>query len=190
MCAQVPRDQPAIEAIDTDLLADPIEFLLADHYRQRVFVNHLDWLSRAKPGEARREVARMALAFMRRDLAHHVADEEHDVFPILRQRCGGAVDIEAIFHVLTGEHAADEGLARPVIAALDEIAIHGAPPSEAEFRAAARALAETQRRHLAWENAVILPLARRHLTAGDLRQLGLAMARRRGLEFPKRAKKS
>ncbi len=45
------------------------------------------------------------------------------------------------------------------------------------------AFSETQRRHLAWTNAVILPRARTYLTAGDHSELGRRMAARRGMEI-------
>ena len=39
-----------IEAIDPALLSDPIDFLLADHYRQRMLCQLLDRLVREPPG--------------------------------------------------------------------------------------------------------------------------------------------
>jgi hypothetical protein len=44
-----------------------------------------------------------------------------------------------------------------------------------------QAMSEFQRRHIAWENGVLLPLAKRRLTAGDIADLGRAMAGRRGV---------
>ena len=45
-------------------------------------------------------------------------------------------------------------------------------------------LAETWRLYLAWENQVLLPLAREWLSAVDLAELGRAMAARRGAAHP------
>ena len=48
----------------------------------------------------------------------------------------------------------------------------------------ARAFAEAQRRHIAWENNVLLPLARKRLTEADLKELGRNMAAMRGIVYP------
>ena len=52
------------------------------------------------------------------------------------------------------------------------------------FLMTAFAFAETQRRHLAWENAVVVSRARKYLTKADQAELGRRMAKRRGLELP------
>ena len=44
----------------------------------------------------------------------------------------------------------------------------------------AMAFATLQRRHLAWENGTILPLARQRLSAEDKAELGRRMTARRG----------
>ena len=46
------------------------------------------------------------------------------------------------------------------------------------------AFAEGLRRHLAWENKIVLPLARRRLRRADLALIGRGMARRRDIDFP------
>jgi hemerythrin-like domain-containing protein len=43
---------------------------------------------------------------------------------------------------------------------------------------------ETQRRHIVWENNIILPLARRRFSVEDMEEIGRDMAARRGLEYP------
>lgn len=46
-----------------------------------------------------------------------------------------------------------------------------------------RTLVEAQRRHLAWENGVVLPLAQKRLESGDLEEMGRNMAARRGMAY-------
>lgn len=173
--------QAELEAIDPTLLREPIEFLFAEHYRQRAVLNHLDWLGREGPGEAQAKVARMILEFLRIDLAHHVADEEQDLFPLMRRHCVPDDRIDTVFQILVAEHKADEELMRGVLDGLAAIASGAGQKPGRGFRPAVRAFVETQRRHLAWENALILPLARKRLGADDLRKLGEGMAARRGL---------
>ena len=44
-----------------------------------------------------------------------------------------------------------------------------------------RSFFESYRRHIHWENAVVLPLARARLTREDIEELGAAMSRHREL---------
>lgn len=169
-----------VEPIDPDLLSEPLEFLFAEHYRQRAVLNHLERLAAEPSREARSKIARMVLRFLQVDLVHHVADEEEDLFPLMRARCEPNDGIETVFKVLAAEHAADAALVADVAVGLQ--AVIAAPHLSPEtFPAAVRAFVETQRRHLAWENALILPLARRRLQPADLEALGQRMARRRGV---------
>ncbi|HJS32989.1 MAG TPA: hemerythrin domain-containing protein [Alphaproteobacteria bacterium] len=177
--------QPIVETIDPRLLLSPVDFLFADHYRQRVVLNHIEWLAATPEAANWVEVARTVLGFLRRDLPNHVADEERDLLAIMRKRCGRADNIETVFEVLSAEHAGDEQMAEDVIAGIESQLSAPNERVDAAFVASARAFAATQRRHLAWENALVLPVARKRLTEGDLRRLGRKMAARRGIAFPK-----
>jgi hemerythrin-like domain-containing protein len=113
------------------------------------------------------------------ELPLHTQDEEQDLFPVLARRCPSSDDIDAVFRLLRREHDCDRTLVDELVAALDALIDGQALPDPAAFIANARAVSETQRRHLAWENTVILPRARRHLNAEDLAALTQAMAARR-----------
>jgi hemerythrin-like domain-containing protein len=176
-----------IEPIDARLLAEPIEFIFAEHYRQRAVLNLIEQLADDGLGsEARRRLAGLVLNFVRHDLAMHVVDEERDLFPLLQRRTKPGDRILGVLAQFAAEHAADELLARQLAAGLTVLAGRGAPEPPVEFRIVARLFAQSQRRHLAWENAVILPLARERLTATDLRELAHRIAARRGLRAPRR----
>lgn len=175
----------AIEAIDPRLLAEPIDFIVAEHYRQRSALNLIEQTADATMAiEIRRRIAAMVLDFVRADLSLHVADEEHDLFPMLRRRCRPEDGFEAIVAQLAAEHADDEGLAREVVVGLEALAARPAAEPPSSFAVAARVFCRTQRRHLAWENATVLPLARARLTARDRRELARRMAARRGVRRP------
>jgi hemerythrin-like domain-containing protein len=173
-----------VEPVDPALIREPIEFLFAEHCRQRAVLNHLDWISRDATGNPCVKIAQMSLDFLLNDLPNHVSDEEEDLFPILRARCGWEDQVEAVFDVLTKEHAADEILARAVIEGLRMIAQSSIGRVDTGLQIPIRAFVETQRRHLSWENALVLPLARRRLTAEDLHQLAGRMAARRDIASP------
>lgn len=171
-----------VDPVDTALLADPLEFILAEHYRQLAVLNLVDHLARARSSAAsRRRVAAAVLDFFRRDLSAHVEDEERDLFPLLRARHGANPELVAILDQLRAEHEADERVAAPLMAMLRDLAERPGATPRVAFRVAASAFALAQRRHLAWENAVFVPLLRRLLTRRDLQLLSGAMAARRGV---------
>ena len=177
--------EPLVESIDPRLLLSPVDFLFADHYRQRVVLNYIESLAAAPEAPNWAEVAQAVLEYLRRDLPNHAADEERDLFAAMRKRCGRADNIETVFEVLSAEHSGDEQMAEDVIAGIERRLNAPSERVDPNFAAAAKAFAATQRRHLAWENALLLPVARKRLTEGDLRRLGRKMAERRGIPFPK-----
>lgn len=177
------RDAVLIEPIDPALLRDPLEFILADHYRQRAVLTLLDTLSRARASsDVRRRVAREVLAFLSSDLAHHVEDEQRDLFPLLRRRLTPDSPLVGVIDQLQAEHESDAQAIGALTTMLADIAAHPAAETGLRFRIAAAAFVHAQRRHLAWENGVVMPMLRAHLTVGDLRELGRRMAARRGIK--------
>lgn len=178
-----------VDPVDVALLSDPLEFMRAEHYRQLAVLNLVDHLARARSSApSRRRVAAAVLDFFRRDLAAHVEDEERDLFPLLRARHGSNPELAAILDQLRLEHEADERVAAPLFAMLRELAERPGASPRVAFRVAAAAFALAQRRHLAWENAVFVPMLRRLMTREDLRRLSAAMAARRGLPPPRAAR--
>jgi hemerythrin-like domain-containing protein len=169
-----------IEEIDQRLLRSPIDFLMAEHYRLRAVLNHLDWLAREPVDAAWGRVAAAVLAYFSKDHPWHGDDEEKDLFPLLNMRCPDDAAIRPVLEVLASEHESDDVLATAVRSTM-EARLEG-PSGEpgSSLQIAIKAFTATQRRHLAWENAVVLPLARRYLVEDDLRVLAERMARRRG----------
>lgn len=170
---------PTIEAVDPRLLAAPLDFLEAEHYRFRAFFAHLDRLRREKRAAPRAATARLLLDFLARDAALHLAEEETDLFPLLRIRCRAADGIERVLALIEVERARAHELAVAVVAGLRQCARRCEPA--AGFADCAAAFAAALRRDVDWENALVLPLARKRLTASDLARLSEAMAARRGV---------
>lgn len=172
-----------IEAIDPALLSDPIDFLLADHYRQRAVLNLIDNLVRDRAtGEVRRRIANAVLTFFRVDLARHVEDEERDLLPLLRKRLSRSAELRGVFEQLQAEHEADERSMPLLTKMLSKLAARPGAALSIGFRVTAAGFVQAQRRHLAWENAVVLPLLRKHLKPSDLRELARRMAARRSIK--------
>ena len=170
--------RPAIEAASTALLSDPLDFFFAEHFRQRKLCNLLERLALAEAVDAR--LAAEVLGFLQHDMVLHVEDEEADLFPLLRLRCPPEDGIERVLTALAAEHAGDRHLAELVIRGLQRTLQEAQPiAAQAGLREAMIDLARNERRHLALENAVVLPLARLRLATADLAALSANLMRRR-----------
>ncbi len=168
----------------SDPLPDPIQFIRQDHERQVENCGRLEELVSASETEPVAEWAASLLSYLSRDLPLHVKDEELDLFPRLNSRRPPGSNLGDILEQLVAEHQTDEGLADLVIKDLRTIA-EGAPPEyPLRFQLNVRAFCEMQRRHLNWENRVVLPLARTLLTEEDKRDLARCMVARRSGSGP------
>jgi iron-sulfur cluster repair protein YtfE (RIC family) len=175
-----PTEALQIEVAPPSLLRDPLNFLFIEHYRHRQLCKILEHLATAPRFEP--SLIATTLDFVRFDLALHVIDEEEDLFPLLRRRCEPEDDIEDVLGRLSGEHASDQDQAKAVRAVLE--AALAEQRAIADFPGAAATLktfSAHQRSHLALENAIVMPLARRRMTVADLDAMSKRLAARRGI---------
>ena len=172
-----------IEPIPHDLLREPLIWFFAEHYRHRDVCARLSDLSRSIVFD---DVAlRDVYVFLDRDLPLHVIDEEDDLFPLLRRRCEPDDQIEKVLGMLSAEHANDMMDATAVKALVARaLAEQSGLASFAEARSTIEPFCQQQKRHIAMENAVVLPIARHRLNEADLISLGQRLAARRGLGDP------
>lgn len=159
---------------------DPIEFILAEHLNHRRMCRALEALADADEFDGATITA--LIDFIRFDLTLHVIDEEEDFFPLLRRKCSAEDQIHEVLDRLSSEHDEDRALSARVRDVLNACLILRKPPHAIEGGAEAlRAFASHELRHLALENAVVVPLARRRLDASDLRELSARLLTRRRL---------
>lgn len=168
------------EPLDPLLLRAPLDFILADHLRQRRLCQVVEGIA-DDPSLDRRLVEKV-LAFVEQDMALHVIDEEEDLFPLLRRRALPEDDLERVLGALSGEHAADEILANVIVIGLRRALEREQGGLDDTLRDACRGFATRQRRHLAVENAVVMPLAELRLTSADQKALARRFAVRRGID--------
>ncbi len=169
--------------LQPDSFLDPLHIILTEHDRQRRVAEWL-WSHSADQRLApiQEQVATL-LAYLTRDLLLHHRDEEDDLFPVLRARCVPTDGIETILAELDRDHAAVSFLVRDIAVDLRVVAESRDLESPARFFTGLRIFAEGQRRHLSWENRVVMPLAGKRLTRRDLETLGRNMAARRGIDY-------
>jgi iron-sulfur cluster repair protein YtfE (RIC family) len=170
MCAILPD-------IPVRLLAQPLDYLQADHCRHRTVLNLM--MQIAEGTAAEKAAASAALDYLETGLPLHYADEE-TLFPLLRQRCLPEDGIEAVLGRLRAEHIEGDASAKLLARALRASLAAGSPMLEqAELFSQLRSFVKLERLHLALENAVLIPLARVRLTPEDLASLSHSMRARR-----------
>lgn len=170
------REAPSwrIEEIPHALLDRPIDYLAAEHARQR---RAAELLLLAADGVSCRAGIENLSFYLRTDFAMHIVDEEQSLFPLLRERCKPEDCVDALIDVLRDEHAEDEALWRSVEQALDAAIANGRiDPHGSEV---IRRFADKVCEHISLEDGVLIPLARLRLTRADLKALSAAMRLRR-----------
>jgi hypothetical protein len=161
---------PAIGAADC-----PVEALYEDHFQQRQMASDMEALAGAQ--SPRPELAQAILPVLSLALPAHRTDEDQSLFPRLRMRAKPEDEIGPVLDRLEGEHVELRVLSETLKPMLVRLA-SGAVPEPAECEALRR-FAQTKRRHLITENALVLPLARLRLTSGDKAEALAEMRARR-----------
>ena len=165
-------------------LADPIAYIRQEHERQCQVCDQLEDMFNSLGQPPALEQAKRIRGFLLTDLPRHIEDEESDLFPALARRCESQEGLDEVLWQLASEHELDRELVELIVRELEAVIARGTARDPLRFSLNVRAFAETQRRHLMWENRVVLPLAERHLTAEDKTAMGRSMAARRGLTPP------
>jgi hemerythrin-like domain-containing protein len=146
---------------------DPLSLIEEDHALQFELCDLLESLADSLPGFDR-AIARSAAAILRQGFKPHLQLEEEMLFPLLRGRVSKGSPLEPIMQQLEAEHAADAGFAHELADELQLLADIGLVRNAEMLGYMLRGFFEHQRRHIEWENRVLLPLARQTLTRADL----------------------
>ena len=115
--------------IPENLFREPIDFLYADPFRRRVVCKFLDEIALDPGGPDVARIAAAALDYIEQELPLHMADEEQDLFSLLRKRCLPEDRLDAMLAVLSAEHARDKEMGSLLPAGLRELAA-GKPLAE------------------------------------------------------------
>ena len=176
-------EQEGRPSLPPDQFLNPLDVIWREHERQHLLS---DWLSELanslRPDPVVTETATL-LSYLTQDLPLHLRDEDEDLFPMLKHRCRPEDGFGRIMAQLSYEHALDKVLVCHIVIDLKEIASETVASPNRLF-ISLHTFAEVQRRHLAWENGVVLPLACKRLSPKDLEEMGRNMAARRGISYP------
>lgn len=156
------------------LINTPLDFLMAEHLRQRQAAKILSLIA---DGLINRHTIEGVIRFIEEDLAQHILDEETALFPLMRAKCDADDKIDALLGILSDEHREDEQQSDDAVETLRALAA-GHEVGE-EQRTLLRDFADRLRRHIALENGVLLPLARWRLDQVSLDIVAQSMIQRR-----------
>lgn len=158
---------------------DPIDRLEQAHAFHAGLCDMLESIADSLPDEVDPLQCRQALTSLQIELPLHHKDEEVGLFPLLEQRAKPKDNLAEHLAQLSLEHATDESFADELSQELDSLSRGERPQNPNMLGYMLRGFFEGYRRHLHWENTVLLPLARKRLTDADLDQLARTMQQHR-----------
>jgi len=150
---------------------DPLDFILKEHVSHQKLCDLLEEIADMLLEGVDREKARQAVNVLKYELPLHHQIEEQALFPLLVKYANSEDNAGEIVTRLNEEHVIDESFAEELIEFLEQLA-QGKQLDDANmFGYMLRGFFENYRRHILWENNVVLPLARRRLSADGLAEL-------------------
>lgn len=174
-----------------ELLDAPLDYMFADHFRQRCVCAHLRRIAAVR--QATGDEAAALADFFERDLPLHHADEDEDLFPAVKRRADPDDGLEPVLVRLTSDHEQLAPLVATMTTALKRQRSQADVHISRRCANAMLAYAAREHRHLSIENSIVLVIARKRLTSADLHAISLAMQARRsqraGEKIPRQRKK-
>jgi hemerythrin-like domain-containing protein len=170
---------PMIEKIPIGLLNEPLEYIFADHFRQRVVFATLQHF--AKEASASGADADTIKAFLTHDLVLHRADEDEELFPLVRLRALPEDDLGAVLVRLDDDHRRGAARIEEIVRALTLRTEEGSVRLSKGLCEMIQLYVTDEGHHLAIENGVLLAIARIRLTPADLKAISRGMKARRGV---------
>jgi hemerythrin-like domain-containing protein len=159
----------------------PIALLRACHTKMLAHCELLGRLSENlgnpdKAGDVR-DAARQVMKYFSTSARQHHQDEESDLFPLLTRQ---SLKLAELVHGLRQEHRELDTLWESIAADLKRLQDIGDP---ATFAARVHTFCDLNRQHIRRENMEFLPRAESSLSHQQLRDIGAAMAARRGVRY-------
>lgn len=157
--------------------SDPVSRIVTEHAMQLELCDALEFIADSLPDAIDKRLVREVISILEHGLEAHFRAEEQLLFPLLRRRGGGDHSLIAALDQLEMEHVRDEDISSELLEELNYVAAHGQARNADMLGYMLRGFFEGQRRHIAWENKVVVPAARRLLTDDDLQHLATLQGR-------------
>ena len=138
---------------------NPLDVIAHAHAMQMQMCDAMEKIADGLPDDVDRRLCAQVASLLQFDLPLHHQDEEHGLFPLLKHRALPEDGLAGTVDRLTAEHAADNDFASEIAECLDRLG-QGVRPANPEMMGyMVRGFFERYRRHIEWENALVLPLA-------------------------------
>jgi hemerythrin-like domain-containing protein len=157
------------------LARDALDMIASAHAVQVQMCDAMERIADGLPDEVDRRLCAQVAACLAFDLPLHHHDEEAALFPLLRQRAHPEDGLDRILERLAAEHSSDNDFASEIAEALESLGQGARPPNPEMLGYMLRGFFERYRRHVHWENTLVMPLARLRLTLEDLHALQAQM---------------
>lgn len=154
---------------------NPLDLIAHAHAHQMQMCDAMERIADGLPDEVDRRLCGQVASCLLFDLPMHHHDEETALFPILRGRALPEDGLDVILERLSYEHSTDNDFASEIAEALELLGQGTRPKNPDMLGYMLRGFFERYRRHVNWENTLVMPLARQRLTAEDLSNLAALM---------------
>jgi hemerythrin-like domain-containing protein len=159
---------------------NPLDMIVHQHAMQMQLCDMLERIADGLPDEVDRRLCAQAASSLTYDLPLHHHDEETGLFPLLRERALPEDQIENILGRLATEHVTDTDFASEIAESLEILGRGDRVGNPDMVGYMLRGFFERYRRHVHWENTLVMPVARMRLMPEDLEALTQQMERNRG----------
>ena len=169
------------EKIQSDgwLRRSPLDLIEHEHRIQAQLCDSLERIADDLPDNVDRRLCMEVIDSLQFEMPLHHRDEELGLFPLIEKRARPHDNIHDILARLALEHATDESFADELLESLESLSEGRKLKNPDMVGYMLRSFFESYRRHIHWENAIVLPLARARLTSEDLDELNRAMVNHR-----------
>jgi hemerythrin-like domain-containing protein len=161
---------------------EPLALLRACHGKIVEHCELIEDIVRALQGNSdeldTRQAARKAITYFTSSARQHHEDEEQNLFPLLIRQ---SLKLADLVNSLKQEHRTLDEL---WLAIEPELRRMPEPADPDAFIAAASAFCKLNREHVIRENTDFLPIAQSSLSSQQIKDIGRAMAQRRGARYP------
>ena len=158
---------------------NPIDVIEYEHSLQKKLCTLLEQIADGLPDMVDPKLCKVCLRILKTDMRIHIKDEEQGLFPLLEKRAKPCDNMCQILSCLAMEHATDESFADELQESLDLLSQKQSVPNPNMTGYMLRCFFECYKRHLIWEDVVVIPLARKLLNHEDLERLSTKMVEHR-----------
>lgn len=173
--SQVAEDEGAGTATGT---LDALALLKEKLALQNHICDLLEAIADGLPHQFDSEPALISASILEAETISHIRFEEEALFPLLRQRADKDSPLHLALACLESEHERDSVAVSEIVDGLTTAIADGSMRNADMLGYMLRGFFESQRRHIAWERNVLLPMAETVLIAQDMDEMRRWLAQR------------